>query len=136
MIKDNAHLKDLGLLVLRVSLGLAMLLGHGLSKWSKLIGSEEIKFADPFGIGMEMSLVLAVFAEVFCSALLIIGLLSRISLIPLIITMAVAVFYIHFSDGFAGFEKALLYLIGYITLMVAGPGKFAVDTLINLKFKK
>ncbi|RYM31295.1 DoxX family protein [Brumimicrobium glaciale] len=136
MIKDNALLKDIGLLVLRVFLGLAMLFGHGLSKWTKLIEGGEIQFADPFGIGELSSMILAVFAEVFCSALLVFGLLTRLSLIPLIITMAVAVFYVHFSEGFAGFEKALLYLMGYLTLMISGPGKFAIDSLINIKFKK
>jgi putative oxidoreductase len=136
MFKDNAQLKNIGLLVLRVFLGLAMLFGHGLSKWTKLIEGGEIQFADPFGIGELSSLILAVFAEVFCSALLVFGLLTRLFLIPLIITMAVAVFYVHFSEGFAGFEKALLYLIGYLTLMISGPGKFAIDSLINIKFKK
>src|SRR5690554_7362324 len=104
MIKDNAQLKDIGLLVLRVFLGLAMLFGHGLSKWTKLIEGGEIQFADPFGVGMTMSLVLAVFAEVFCSALLVFGLLTRLALIPLVITMAVAVFYIHFAEGFRSEE--------------------------------
>src|SRR5690554_222795 len=136
MIKDNAQLKDIGLLVLRVFLGLAMLFGHGLSKWTKLIEGGEIQFADPFGVGMTMSLVLAVFAEVFCSALLVFGLLTRLALIPLIITMAVAVFYIHFAEGFSGFEKAFLYLIGFVTLIVSGPGRYAVDSLVHLKVRK
>lgn len=136
MFKNKTQLKDIGLLILRISLGLGMLLGHGLSKWSKLIEGGEIQFADPFGVGMTASLVLAVFAEVFCSALLIFGLLTRLSLIPLIVTMAVAVFYIHFSEGFKGFEKAFLYLMGYLALFVAGPGKYAVDSLVNLKLKK
>jgi len=136
MIKDNAQLKDIGLLVLRVFLGLAMLFGHGLSKWTKLIEGGEIQFADPFGVGMTMSLVLAVFAEVFCSALLVFGLLTRLALIPLVITMAVAVFYIHFAEGFSSFEKAFLYLIGYATLIVSGPGRYAVDSLVHLKVRK
>jgi len=136
MLRNNIQLKDVGLLILRVSLGLAMLLGHGLSKWVKLIEGGEIHFADPFGLGVTVSLILAVFAEVFCSALLVFGLLTRLALIPLIITMAVAVFYIHFADGFSGFEKAFLYLIGFVTLIVSGPGKYAVDSLIHLKLKK
>src|SRR5690554_5549119 len=83
MLKNNIQLKDVGLLILRVSLGLSMLLGHGLLKWVKLIEGGEIHFADPFGLGVTVSLILAVFAEVFCSALLVFGLLTRLALIPL-----------------------------------------------------
>ncbi|WP_257014129.1 DoxX family protein [Winogradskyella undariae] len=82
-------------MILRVFLGLAMCFGHGIAKWSSLFSGEEIKFADPFGVGMLPSLVLAVFAEVICSLLLALGLLTRWALIPLIVTMFVAVFVIH-----------------------------------------
>ena len=52
-------------------------------------------FADVMGIGEAPSLMLAVFAEVVCSSFLVLGLFTRFSLVPLIITMLVAVFYIH-----------------------------------------
>jgi putative oxidoreductase len=129
----NANLNDLGLLVLRVFLGLALLLGHGLGKWGTLIGGGEIQFADPFGIGALPSLALAVFAEVICAILLILGLLTRWALIPLIITMLVAVFIVHISDGFGTMEKALLYGVGFITLALTGPGKYSIDTILKRK---
>jgi len=126
---------DLGLLILRVFLGLAMCFGHGLGKWDMLFSGEEIKFADPFGIGVLPSLVMAVFAEVICSILLALGLLTRWALVPLIITMVVAVFIVHISDGFGVMEKALLYGIGYITILLAGPGKFSMDAFLKRKNK-
>lgn len=127
----NSNLTAFGLLLLRVFLGLALLLGHGLGKWSKLFGSDEIQFADPFGVGAVPSLALAVFAEVICALLLALGLLTRWSLIPLIITMLVAIFAVHISDGFGGMEKALLYGVGFIALLLTGPGKFSVDALLR-----
>ncbi|NRR90992.1 DoxX family protein [Winogradskyella undariae] len=129
----NSNLTDAGLLILRVFLGLAMCFGHGIGKWSSLFSGEEIKFADPFGVGMLPSLVLAVFAEVICSLLLALGLLTRWALIPLIVTMFVAIFLVHLSDGFGVMEKALLYGIGYLTLFLAGPGKYSVDRFLKRK---
>jgi len=129
----NSNLTDAGLLILRVFLGMAMCFGHGIGKWSSLFSGEEIKFADPFGVGMLPSLVLAVFAEVICSLLLALGLLTRWALIPLIVTMFVAVFLVHLSDGFGVMEKALLYGIGYLTLFLAGPGKYSVDRFLQRK---
>ena len=129
----NRNLTDLGLLILRFFLGLAMCFGHGIGKWSTLFSGEEIKFADPFGVGMLPSLALAVFAEVVCSILLALGLLTRWALIPLIVTMFVAIFVVHISDGFGVMEKGLLYGVGYLTLFLAGPGKYSVDRFLQRK---
>ncbi|MGJ8548680.1 DoxX family protein [Winogradskyella wichelsiae] len=130
---NRNNLTDLGLLILRVFLGVAMCFGHGLGKWSSLFSGEEIKFADPFGIGMLASLALAVFAEVICSILLALGLFTRLALLPLIVTMLVAIFSVHITDGFGVMEKGLLYGVGYITLLLTGPGKYALDTFVKRK---
>lgn len=70
----------------------------------KLFGGEEITFADPFGLGPAPSLALAVFAEVFCSILIMLGIFTRLSVIPLIITMLVAWLMVHISDPFGDQE--------------------------------
>lgn len=127
----KSKLTNSGLLLLRLFLGLALLFSHGLGKWSNLFGGDEIRFADPFGIGAAFSLALAVFAEVICAILLTFGLLTRWALIPLIILMAVAIVTVHIPDGFAGMEKALLYGVGFITLLLTGPGKYSVDALFK-----
>ena len=108
-----------------------MLINHGWGKMLKLFGDDPIKFADPIGIGEVPSLGLAVFAEVFCAALIMIGLFTRLSVIPLIVTMLVAVFVVHISDPFPKMESGLLYLIPYIVLLLSGPGRFSLDALIR-----
>ena len=124
---------DVGALLLRLFLGLSMLLAHGMGKWDRLFGGEPIKFADPIGVGPEVSLGLTVLAEVVCSVLLVLGLLSRWALVPLIITMLVATFVIHAGDGFGTLEKPLLYLVGYLSLLFTGPGRFSVDGMLSKK---
>ena len=105
---------NFALLILRVAIGIFMLT-HGMGKLYKLFGDEPIAFADPIGIGETASLVLAVFAEVFCSVLLIFGLATRLAAIPLIITMFVAGFIVHAGDEFRVKEMAFLYLVVYIS---------------------
>jgi putative oxidoreductase len=106
------------------------MLTHGWGKFLKLIGDEPISFADPIGIGETASLVLVVFSEVFCSILLIVGMATRLAAIPLIITMLVAAFIIHASDGFGKQELPLLYTTIYIVFALVGAGKFSVDNWI------
>ena len=124
------YLVDLALLIFRVSTGLLMLTRHG---WGKLSGYGERMdtFSDPLGVGPPASLGLAVFAEFFCSLLIVLGLGTRLATIPLIITMLVAAFIIHGDDPFAKKEMALLYLVSFLLLFFSGPGKYSVDRLIE-----
>ena len=108
-----------------------MFLNHGLGKFNKLMAGGEIKFASVFGMGPELSLGLAVFAEVLCALLVVIGLFTRMAVIPLIITMLVAIFVIHIGDPFKKMESAIIYLIPYLVLFWNGSGKYSVDEFIS-----
>lgn len=102
------------------------MLTHGWPKLQKLVNGN-FQFGDPLGIGPEASLILAVFAEVVCSVLVIIGLATRLAVIPLIVTMAVAFFIVHAADDFRTKELALIYLSIFLCLFFSGPGKLSLD---------
>lgn len=130
LFSTKVHGIDLSLLTLRLVFGAGMAFGHGYDKlihFSEKSGS----FPSVFGLGSEVSLGLAVFSEFFCAILLVVGFATRAVLIPLIITFMVAVFDIHGDDEFGAMEKALLYLTGYTTLLILGPGKLSVDRLLK-----
>lgn len=117
------------MLVLRLGLGILMI-HHGYDKlvhFSKYQG----QFMNFMGMGQTMSLALVVFAEFFCSLFLILGLFTRMATIPLIITMCVALFKAHNADVFGEGQMAALYLTGYVTLLLTGPGKVSVDGMIG-----
>lgn len=122
---------DLALLILRVTFGAFMIINHGWGKLMKFFADAPLKFGDPLGVGVTTSLSLAVFAEVFCAALLVIGLFTRWATIPLIITMAVAAFVVHAGDSFKEIEKALLFLLAYVSLFFSGPGSYSLDKVIE-----
>ena len=121
----NPLIKDIGLAFFRITISV-MMLTHGLPKFQKLI-SGNLKFGDPIGIGEAPSLFLAVIGEFICPILVIIGYKTRLSAIPTAITMAVAAFIAHSADDFGTKEKALMYLVCFITIILLGPGKFGVD---------
>ncbi len=127
----QGRLTDLSLLLLRLAFGGLMFLNHGLGKFNKLMAGGEIKFANVFGMGPELSLGLAVFAEVVCALMVVIGLFTRMAVIPLIITMLVAIFVIHIGDPFKKMESAIIYLIPYLVLFWNGSGKYSVDEFIS-----
>ena len=121
---------NVGLLLLRLFIGLTMLISHG---WGKLanFGAISTKFPDVLGLGSQVSLSLAVFSEVFCSVFIILGLVTRWVSVPLLITMAVAFFIVHGSDPFKAKELAFIYMGAYATLIFTGAGDYSLDKIIR-----
>lgn len=121
---------SLGLLILRVGLGLGMAIGHGLPKllsFSSKMGT----FPDPLGIGSTLSLSLALSAEFLCAIAIVLGVFTRLVSVPLIITMATAFFIIHRMDVWGEKEMSFLFLIGFLTLFCTGAGRYSVDAIFR-----
>jgi putative oxidoreductase len=126
LFTDESFRRDTGLLLLRVSAGAIMLLAHGWPKLLRALG-ENPSFFSLAGLGPELSLWLAIFAEVGCSLLLIFGFFTRPALLPLIFTMGVAAFVAHAGDPWGRKEAAVVFLLIYAALFFTGPGRFSAD---------
>src|SRR5208283_2058467 len=125
---NNSDAVNAGLLALRLWVGFSMLLDHGVEKL-KNFSDTAPNFPDPLGIGHTASLALAVFAEFFVSLFVIFGLVTRWSALVLAIDMAVAFIGVHKTalSGQGSGELAFMYLMGYVTLLLAGPGSLSMD---------
>ncbi|WP_309609793.1 DoxX family protein [Flavobacterium sp.] len=138
----NAINLDLGLLIIRIIIGVLMAF-YGYEKFNNF----EIMAASDFwaknisflGMSGKIPLGLTIFAELFCSLLLIIGLFSRFSLLVLMFCMAyifVVVFPMSILDkGENGyqFNDAFVYFTIYLGLFFTGVGNYSVDSKL---FKK
>ena len=134
-VEPGSTRTNIAMLVLRVGLGILMLV-HGIPKMEMLFSGESVQFPSVMGMSATTSLALAVFAEVFCSVLIIAGFATRFAAVPLAITMMVAVFIIHASDPFKMQEMGIHYLLGYLVLIIGGGGKYSLDYLmVRSKFK-
>ena len=118
-----------GIFLLRAAAG-ALLIPHGHMKMQKF--STLVPHAlDPFHLGPSVSLSLSIFAELFCSILIILGLATRLACIPVIINMAVAVFIAHKGEIFGEGEHAALYMAIFTAILFTGPGKYSLDNMIS-----
>src|SRR5690625_1964926 len=126
---DTNVSSQLSILILRIGAG-GLLLTHGIPKLLRVLDGN-FGFADPIGLGPELSLILVIFAEVFCAAFVIIGLWTRPALIALIINMVVITFIAHADDPFSSKELQMFFLVAWITLFLSGPGIYSLDQQIG-----
>lgn len=127
--KATPLVQDIWLLILRVTASGAMLT-HGIPKFLNLTKGN-FAFPDPFGIGSEPSLILAISAEFICSILVALGILTRWATIPIILTMVTAIFFIHRGASFSEMELAVMYLLAFASISIFGSGNFAIGRLIK-----
>ncbi|GAA4792594.1 hypothetical protein GCM10023231_20980 [Olivibacter ginsenosidimutans] len=90
------------------------------------------RFMDFMGLGGPASLSLTIFAELFCSILLILGLATRLATIPLLIT-ALVIMSVHHWEFFGDHDLIVALLVGYVAVLLLGPGSFSLDKLIARK---
>ena len=121
------------ILFLRLFFGVLFFM-HGLDKMTNF-SQLSVSYPSVFGLGSYTTLMLSIFCEFACSLFLMSGLMTRIILIPMIASMAVAFFDIHDGMMPEG-ELSLIYLIVFIIIFSIGPGRYSVDYLIDKKVKK
>lgn len=122
---------DLAALVLRLLFG-GLFAYYG---WQKLVNYDQIlpMFGDIIGIGAKLSFNLVIFAELVCGALVLLGLFTRLSVIPIFITMIVAYFIAHAKDPFQVKQIAFVFLILCVIVFILGSGRYSIDALLFRK---
>ncbi len=128
----SANSFNIAMLLLRVSFGVILMVKHGFAKVMDFTNLQHT-FYSFIGLGPKASLILALFAELFCSLLIVLGLFTRWACIPLIITMLVAIYGVDAGKDFLDSELAIVYLTAFMVILFCGPGKVSVDGMISKK---
>jgi putative oxidoreductase len=137
---------DVALLALRLLLGIVFF-PHGMQKLFGWFGGPGFSgmlgmFTDKMGIPAVFAF-LAIMAEGLGSLGLITGLLTRVAAFGITVNMAVAVYMLHWQNGFfmnwfgnqkgEGYEFHLLVIAIAVALIIKGGGKWSVDRIVAEK---
>lgn len=147
MLKTILHTSDdIALLTVRLGLGIVFF-PHGMQKLLGWFGGYGFSgtmgfFTDNLHIPALFA-VLAILAEGLGSLGLITGLFTRVAAFAITVNMIVAVYMMHWQNGFfmnwfgnqkgEGYEYHLLAIAMGIALMIAGGGKWSADRAIEHK---
>lgn len=128
--KMHKNAPDWTSLILRVSFGILMI-PHG---WMKIQHFDAIinkGFVSFLGLSPSISLSLAIFAELICSALIIIGLFTRLATIPLVVTSFVIMSTVNNFKVIGENDISLAIMAAFSVILILGPGKYSLDNLLS-----
>lgn len=130
-LMHRLHNPDAAALFIRFALGVVFIY-HG---WMKVDNMDQTVAAFA-GMGFSAFWTyMAAYTELVGGIALLIGVLVRYAGLLLAVTMAVAVFKVHWTNGFSlqngGYEFALTLMLGSLAIAMLGAGKYSLAHLLK-----
>jgi putative oxidoreductase len=128
LLRPLARFGDLGLLLLRLVTGAFLIHQSHDNILSAARMDEFEKFLTQFGFpAAEVFAPLCVWAQFLCGIAFILGLLARWAGLITVFVFVVAVYMVHWPQGFQGWWPALILVFLGILFATEGPGRYSVD---------
>ena len=122
---------DIALLILRIWLGLGLFVKHGMEKLFHF-SQMQAHFPDPLHIGATFGLIFALLSDGICSLLVLLGFATRLAALIIVINLLVVFTFIHhFSFREDHAELVYVLLGGFLTILIAGGGKYSLDNRLG-----
>lgn len=128
----GSSFNDIAVLAFRVLLGIELFMVHGLKKFRLENGKKEI-IPNPLGLPDKMNALVASFADLVVPFLIILGLGTRLAVLPTIGVTAIGYFVVHRKDSLEVRDVPFMYTLSLLLILALGAGKYSLDYyLLNL----
>jgi putative oxidoreductase len=123
---------NLALLIFRVLLAIELFRVHGMKKFRVENGQRE-HIPNPFHLPEKLNGLVATFSDTVVPFLIILGIGTRLAVIPTIGVTAVGYFVVHRKDSLEVRDIPYMYTISLLLILALGAGKYSLDYyLLNL----
>lgn len=135
MIKDllysdaGSNLNNIALLVYRILLGFELFRVHGLKKFRLENGQKE-HVPNPLHLPDKLNGLVATFSDTVVPFLLMLGVCTRLILLPVIGVTAIGYFVVHRRDSAEVRDVPYMYTISFLFLLITGAGTYSIDHLL------
>ena len=133
-IYPGKALFDLSMLLFRIAISVQLMIAHGLKKIG--VGVEEAeRVPNPLHLPEQFNQFFAIASNLVFPVLVIIGLFTRLSVLPILAVTLMGYFVVHWNDPLLEKDMPFMYSVAYLFLLVIGPGRYSADHVINKKVK-
>lgn len=120
------------MLIFRFAISLQLMIAHGLKKIG--IGVAEAEHVpNPLLLPESLNSFLAISTNLFFPVLVILGLFTRIAVLPILAVTLTGYFIVHWNDPLPAKDMPFMYSVCFLLLLILGPGKYSLDYYINKK---
>jgi len=128
----GSSFNDAAFLVFRILLGVELFRVHGLKKFRLENGKKEV-VPNPLGLPDKMNALVASLADTVVPFLIILGLGTRLAVLPTIGVTAIGYFVVHRKDSLEVRDVPYMYTLSLLLILALGAGKYSLDYyLLNL----
>jgi len=120
-------LNNWALLGFRVLLAVELFRVHGLRKFRQQPGEAAEVVPNPLGLPAALNQLVATFSDTVVPVLVILGVGTRLAVLPTIGVTAIGYFVVHRHDSVAVRDVPYIYTICFLLLLFLGPGTYSVD---------
>ena len=129
-----SNILDISLFLFRVLLSIELMMAHGLKKIGIGVAEPE-QIPNPLHFPQEFNDLFAIAANLIFPIFVILGLFTRLSVLPSLAVTLTGYFLLHWNDALLIKDGPFMYSLCYLLLLVLGPGRFSLDYFINKKLQ-
>lgn len=128
-VPNSAIVFNISMLLFRVILSLELMVVHGFKKIGINVAVPE-QVPNPLHLPEALNNIFAVSANLFFPVFVILGLFTRIAIIPILAVTLTGYFVLHWNDALLIKDTPFMYSLSYLLILALGPGKYSVDYFI------
>lgn len=120
---------NVALLIFRILLSIELFRVHGLKKFRLENGQKE-HVPNPLHLPERLNGLVATFSDTVVPVLVILGVATRLAVLPTIGVTAIGYFVVHRNDPVEIRDVPFMYTLCFLFLLAVGPGTYSLDTYL------
>ncbi|MCJ8208372.1 DoxX family protein [Mucilaginibacter sp. RS28] len=129
----GSRINNWALLFFRVFIGFELFRVHGLKKFKVENGQRE-HVPNPLGLPDKLNGLIATFSDTVVPFLLMLGVATRLILLPVMGVTSIGYFVVHRHDSVEVRDVPYMYTLCFLFLLIIGPGTVSIDHYLLNQF--